>query len=103
MVKDDPNQIANFSLKEITMIVAVVSISITMIAATALIVIVAHNIDWADPDNQVVGLELMRQVGVMFAAIGHSSILLIGLGAGGATMAAGVALANKVKSKDMNN
>lgn len=80
--EDNPNQLGNFSIKEISIIIAVISISITMIAATALIIIVAINLDWTDVKNQVVGLELMSQVGVMFTAIGHSSILLIGIGAG---------------------
>lgn len=71
-----------------------------MIAATTLIVIVGLNLDWTDPKNQLVGLELMSQVGIMFTAIGHSSILLIGLGAGSASVIAGIAIGNRTKKEN---
>jgi len=95
--KENSGHLGGFSIKEISMIVAVISIAITMIAATALIVIVALNTDWSIPANQSVGLDLMKQVGIMFSAIGHSSILLIGMGAGGAAITAGVAIGQRIK------
>lgn len=91
---DNPNHVGGFSIKEISIIIAVISITITMIAATSLIVIVGLNLDWTEEKNQVVGLDLMNQVGVMFTAIGHSSILLIGMGAGTGAVAVGMAIAN---------
>lgn len=100
MPKDNPNSLGSLSIKEISIIVAVTSISITMIAATSLIVIVGYSLDWTEDKNQTVGLELMAQVGIMFAAIGHSSILLIGLGAGTGSVALGMQLAKKNNKDD---
>ncbi len=100
MVKDDPNSLGSLSVKEISLIVASVSIGITMIAATGLMVIVGLSVDWTEEKNQAVGLELMTQVGILFSAIGHSSILLIGLGAGTGSVALGMAMANKKRGAD---
>lgn len=97
--QDNPNELGSFSIKEISIIIAVISIAITMFAATSIIIIVGFNLDWSDPKNQAVGLELMNQVGIMFSAIGHSSLLLIGLGAGGGLAMAGVAIGTRNKNK----
>lgn len=95
---DDPNQLGNFSIKEISIIIAVISIAITMIAASALIIIVGVNLDWSEDKNQIVGLELMSQVGIMFTAIGNGSLLLIGMGAGTGAVILGSKLRQKKTS-----
>jgi len=95
---DDPNQLGSVSIKEISIIVAVVSITITMLAATALILIVSFNLDWTQPENQAIGLKLLDQVVTSFSAITHSSILLIGMGSGMGAITAGMLIANKINN-----
>lgn len=99
--QDDPNQLGGFSKSELTQIIALISISITMIGAVALIIIVAMNLDWKDPQILAIGLKLLDQIAVMFAAIGHSSILILGLG--GATGIIAVGYKMGLNSANANN